>query len=326
MRWLLLKDLQILRRSPLLVGVLIGYSVLVSLLAGLALSSGPSKPTVAFANLVAPDDSEIALGGRRVDASQYADKLFEKVDPIRVKTREEAIEKVRSGEALGALVVPADVTQKLQGTLGLGGGGRPTVEVYYNAENPLKRQFVQDTINATLAEIGLPPLNRTKGPPPTSLPVAPVAIIWSPLPGGSPKVRGNLPGNYWPGMRWVDWVGTDFYSQFPVWKDLNHFYGGKQWKGKPFAVAEWGVYGKDEPRFAKQLVAWTAKRPRVSIGMNFPVFSARYTRIAPDSNTTSFSPSGPSGSTSAGIFPFGLIARNSGLLCSPAPRLTGITR
>jgi ABC-type multidrug transport system permease subunit len=151
-RWLLVKDLQILRRSPLLVGVLIGYSVLVSLLAGLALSSGPSKPTVAFANLVAPDDSEIALGGRKVDASQYADKLFEKVEPIRVKTREQAIEKVRSGEALGALVVPADVTKKLQGTLGLGGGGRPTVEVYYNAENPLKRQFVEDTINATLAD------------------------------------------------------------------------------------------------------------------------------------------------------------------------------
>jgi ABC-type multidrug transport system permease subunit len=151
-RWLLLKDLQILRRSPLLVGVLVGYSVVVSLVAGVALSSGPSKPTVAFANLVAPDDSEIALGGRRVDASQYADKLFEKVEPIRVKSRAAAIEKVRSGEALGALVVPADVTQKLQGTLGLSGSGRPTVEVYYNAENPLKRQFVQDTINATLAD------------------------------------------------------------------------------------------------------------------------------------------------------------------------------
>ena len=152
MRWLLLKDLQILRRSPLLVGVLVGYSVVVSLVAGVALSSGPSKPTVAFANLVAPDDSEIALGGRKVDASQYADKLFEKVEPIRVKTREEAIEKVRSGEALGALVVPADVTEKLQGTLGLGGGGRPRVEVYYSAENPLKTQFVKDTIDSTLAE------------------------------------------------------------------------------------------------------------------------------------------------------------------------------
>jgi len=151
-RWLLLKDLQILRRSPLLVGVLVGYSVVVSLVAGVALSSGPSKPAVAFANLVAPDDSEIALGGRRVDASQYADKLFEKVEPIRVKTRAEAIEKVRSGEALGALVVPADVTQKLQGTLGLGGGGRPQVEVYYSAENPLKTQYVKDTIDSTLAE------------------------------------------------------------------------------------------------------------------------------------------------------------------------------
>jgi ABC-2 type transport system permease protein len=151
-RWLLLKDLQILRRSPLLVAVLVAYSVVVSLVAGVALSSGPSKPTVAFANLVASDDSEIALGGRRVDASQYADKLFEKVDPIRVKTREQAIAKVRSGEALGALVVPADVTEKLQGTLGLTGSGRPTVEVYYNAENPLKRQFVQDTITSTLAD------------------------------------------------------------------------------------------------------------------------------------------------------------------------------
>jgi ABC-type multidrug transport system permease subunit len=152
MRWMLLKDLQILRRSPLLVGVLVAYSVVVSLVAGIGLSSGPSKPTVAFANLVAKGDSEIALGGRRVDASKYADKLFAKVDPIRVKTRAAAIAKVRSGEALGALVVPADVTQKLQGTLGLSGAGRPTVEVYFNADNPLKRQFVEDTISSTLSD------------------------------------------------------------------------------------------------------------------------------------------------------------------------------
>jgi ABC-2 family transporter protein len=152
MRWLLLKDLQILRRSPLLVGVLVGYSVVVSLVAGAALSSGPSKPTVAFANLVPREKSKVALGGRQVDATKYADKLFAKVEPIRVKTRAQAIAKVRSGEALGALVVPADVTQKLQGTLGLAGGGRPTVEVYFNADNPLKRQFVQDTIASTLAE------------------------------------------------------------------------------------------------------------------------------------------------------------------------------
>jgi ABC-2 type transport system permease protein len=152
MRWLLLKDLQILKRSPLLVSVLVGYSVVVSLVAGAALSSGPSKPTVAFANLVPKEQSRVNLGGRRVDATKYADKLFAKVQPIRVKTRADAIAKVKSGEALGALVVPADVTQKLQGTLGLSGGGRPTVEVYYNAENPLKTQYVKDTIASTLAD------------------------------------------------------------------------------------------------------------------------------------------------------------------------------
>jgi len=120
-----------------------------------------------------------------------------------------------------------------------------------------------EEVNAVLAEIGLPPVNRTKGPPPTYLPAAPVSILWSPLPGGSPRVKGNFPGNYWPGARWIDWVGTDFYSNYPVWKDLNRFYAGKQWKGKPMAIAEWAVAGEDEPRFVKQLVAWTAKRPRV---------------------------------------------------------------
>ena len=117
--------------------------------------------------------------------------------------------------------------------------------------------------NATLAEIGLPPVNRTKGEPPIALPAAPVSIIWSPLPGGSPRVKGNFPGNYWPGAKWVDWVGTDFYSEYPVWKDLNRFYVGKQWKGKPVAMTEYAVSGEDEPRFVKQVVAWTVKHPRV---------------------------------------------------------------
>jgi hypothetical protein len=131
-------------------------------------------------------------------------------------------------------------------------------------------------INATLAEIGLPPVNRTKGPPPTELPGAPVSIIWSPLPGGSPRVKGNFPGNYWPGARWVDWAGTDFYSQYPVWKDLNRFYEGKQWKRKPIAIAEWAVYGEDEPRFAKQLVSWLTKRQRVRMFVYYTGFGPGY--------------------------------------------------
>jgi ABC-type multidrug transport system permease subunit len=152
MRWLLLKDLQILRRSPLLVTLLVLYPLVVALLVGTALSSGPSKPKVAFANLVPPGEATIDIGGRRLDATSYAAELFEAVDPVRVTSREEAIAKVESGEALGALVIPPDVIARLQGTLGLGGGDPPTVEVYYSAENPLKRRYVQATIDATLAD------------------------------------------------------------------------------------------------------------------------------------------------------------------------------
>jgi len=90
-----------------------------------------------------------------------------------------------------------------------------------------------------------------------------VSILWTPLPAGSPRVKGNFPGNYWPGARWVDWVGTDFYSKYPVWKDLQRFYAGKWWRRKPFSITEWAVSEEDEPRFVKQLIAWTAKRPRV---------------------------------------------------------------
>lgn len=118
-------------------------------------------------------------------------------------------------------------------------------------------------INATLAEIGLPPLNRTRGPNPEALPAAPVAFIWSPLPVGAPRVPGNFPGNYWPGSRWVDWAGTDFYSRYPHWRDLNRFFQRPLWRSKPFALTEWAVSGEDDPRFVKQLVAWAVKRPRV---------------------------------------------------------------
>jgi ABC-2 family transporter protein len=121
-------------------------------LVGVALSSGPSKPKVAFANLVAPGAADIELGGRRLDATTYASELFEAVDPIRVDSREQAIEKVRSGEALGALVIPPDVIERLRGTLALGGGEPPAVEVYFSAENALKRRYVEDTIDAMLAD------------------------------------------------------------------------------------------------------------------------------------------------------------------------------
>jgi ABC-2 type transport system permease protein len=152
MRWLLAKDLRILRRSPLLVGVLVAYPIVISVLIGLVLSRGPDKPKVAFVNEVPSGQGSFEVGGQRLDVEQYAQELFRSVQPVRVDTRAEAIAKVRSGAVLGALIVPADATQRLQQAIDLSGGKSPTVEVVYNLEDPLKAQLVESTIKARLAD------------------------------------------------------------------------------------------------------------------------------------------------------------------------------
>jgi len=153
MRWLLLKDLQILRRSPLLVGLLALYAVVIGLPVGYAVSRPPAKPKVALFSAVPPSASAFSVGSRRLDTQTYAERLFDAIDPVRVHSRAAAIAKVRSGEALAALVIPADVTRALQSALSLNARTKPpTLEVYYNAENPLKRRYVENTINAQLAK------------------------------------------------------------------------------------------------------------------------------------------------------------------------------
>jgi ABC-type transport system involved in cytochrome c biogenesis permease component len=155
-RWLLLKDLQILRRSPLLIALLVAYAVVIGLPVGYGISAPPAKPKIAFYNGVPTSSNTFDLGGRKVDASKYADELFKDIDPIRVNSREAAIQKVKDGEALGALVVPADITAQLQNATELPGIAQPpTLEVYYNADNPLKRRYVEQTVNARLADANL---------------------------------------------------------------------------------------------------------------------------------------------------------------------------
>jgi len=141
--WLLVKDLRVLKRSPLLVALLVLYPVIVAVLIGFALSRGPEKPEVAFYNGVPRSENRFDLGGTSINLSDQADVLFKAIDPVRVGSREEAVRLVRSGDVLGAIVIPEDITQKLR--TGIASG---TIEVYYNAEDPAKRQYVENTIRS----------------------------------------------------------------------------------------------------------------------------------------------------------------------------------
>ena len=142
MRWLLVKDLRILQRSPLLVGLLLVYPVVIAVLIGFALSRGPEKPEVAFYSGLS-EGAVIELGGEEIDLTREGSRLFDAIDAVPVDSREEAIQKVRDGEVLGALIIPDDLASNLQSTLEPG-----TVEVFYNAEDPAKKEFVENTIEA----------------------------------------------------------------------------------------------------------------------------------------------------------------------------------
>jgi hypothetical protein len=118
-------------------------------------------------------------------------------------------------------------------------------------------------INARLAGAGLPPLREEGAPLPTGLPKAPVAVIWSPLPAGSPAVPANRPERFFPGRAYTDWVGTDFYSNYPEWKSLTQMY--ESFRGRPFVLTEWGVVNHDDPAFVRRLFVWARRHPRTKM-------------------------------------------------------------
>jgi ABC-type multidrug transport system permease subunit len=152
-RWLLLKDLQILRRSPLQAVLLVLYPVLIAVLVGFAISRGPEKPKVAFLNEV-PQDARISLSGTKLPAANVQARICDKVECVKVHSRDEALAKVESGEVLAALILPEDLINKID-SLSTLFPGTPKVEVLVNESNPLKAGEVNDKIAALLAQANL---------------------------------------------------------------------------------------------------------------------------------------------------------------------------
>jgi ABC-type transport system involved in cytochrome c biogenesis permease component len=150
MRWLLLKDLQILRRSPLQAALLIAYPVLIALLVGFAISRDPGEPRVAFLNEV-PSGARVAVGDAELPAVGVDDRICRRIECVEVKSREEAVEEVRSGDVLAALILPGNLVDRIN-SLSTPNPGTPEVEVIVNEEDPVKAQLVDDRISSLLAQ------------------------------------------------------------------------------------------------------------------------------------------------------------------------------
>jgi len=153
MRWLLLKDLQILRRSPLQAVLLVAYPVLIAVLVGFAISRSPEKPRVAFLNEV-PSSARVSVGTTQLPKIGVNDRICARVECVKVKSRAEAVDEVRSGDALAALILPADLVERID-SLSTPLPSIPKVEVIVNEDDPVKARLVNDRIDALLTQANL---------------------------------------------------------------------------------------------------------------------------------------------------------------------------
>jgi ABC-2 family transporter protein len=155
MRWLLVKDVQLLRRSPLVTALLVIYPIVLAILIGLAISRSPEKPRVAFLNQI-PAGAGLSLGETGGFSQQEARRrLCAEIECVSASSRADVEKKVKDGEVLGGLILPEDFLSRLQAELSASSSEPATVDVLVNEDDPLKVQIVDDRISSLLTEANL---------------------------------------------------------------------------------------------------------------------------------------------------------------------------
>jgi hypothetical protein len=110
---LLRKDALILRRSPLLLGLLLAYPLLIAILVGLVAGYANAKPRVALV------DEEglppvVEVGGHKFDVDRTIDRVGKDVTLVRLEPKE-AQRQLRSGKVVAVVTVPEGFVSRLKG-------------------------------------------------------------------------------------------------------------------------------------------------------------------------------------------------------------------
>jgi ABC-2 type transport system permease protein len=111
---LLRKDLRVLRRSPLLLGALLAYPVVIALLVGLVAGYASAKPRVAFV-----DEDHlppvVSVGGHRFHLKTVIDEVAKQVTLVRLGPAEAARE-LADGKVVATITVPPGFLANLETT------------------------------------------------------------------------------------------------------------------------------------------------------------------------------------------------------------------
>jgi ABC-2 type transport system permease protein len=101
---LLRKDVLVLRRSPLLLGILLAYPLTIAVLVGLVASYASAKPRVA---LVDEDNlpPTVTIGGHRFHVDKTIEQVSKNVKLVRL-SRDEAAQELKNGQVVAVVTVP----------------------------------------------------------------------------------------------------------------------------------------------------------------------------------------------------------------------------
>ncbi len=138
----------------------------------------------------------------------------------------------------------------------------------------------RDRINRRLLRMGLPRIVRADSaddpvyeggpggiplPIPEQMPEPRVAMMWVPQSFGSPNIAGNQPEDYWPGGKYVDWVGLDIYSKYAdAFDEAVAFFD--RWDRWPFVIGEYSPWDNDfGGSFTGGLFRWAEAHERVKM-------------------------------------------------------------
>ena len=117
------------------------------------------------------------------------------------------------------------------------------------------------SINGALARLGMPSLRAG------DLPVNPaprLKVIWNPQAYAVPELAANQPQQYYPGGAFVDVVGNDLYGEPRIkWREQEAYY--RRYPVKPFAIAEWGLWGRDDPQYIRDMARFARTHARLEL-------------------------------------------------------------
>jgi hypothetical protein len=112
-------------------------------------------------------------------------------------------------------------------------------------------------MSARLRALGMPSVNADVTPNPYPR----LTIVWNPMAVGEPPIRGNGFRDYFPGARFFDAYGNDYYD-FGTYSFVRTTDLYKAYPSKPFVIPEWGL-ALDDPGYVRAFAGFVSAHRRV---------------------------------------------------------------